>query len=129
MLRSENNTGDELAAHRRPAVGVDRELVRADALFDARRFDQALRQAGVLVRRDHPAHDVATEEIEDHIQRVIEIRDRALQLGDVPRPDLIGAVATSWARVHRMPRLRARRRPWFGRHGSGVGGFGLPGLL
>ena len=66
--------GDELAAHRRAAVGVDRQLVRADALLDARRFDQALRQAGALVRRDHPADDVPAEEIEDHIEREIEVR-------------------------------------------------------
>jgi hypothetical protein len=53
--------GDELAAHRRPAIGVDGQLMRADPLLEARRFDQALGQAGVLVCRDHPAHDVAAE--------------------------------------------------------------------
>jgi hypothetical protein len=75
---------NQLAAHRRAAVGVECQLVRPDPLLEARGFDQALRQAGVLVRGDHPAHDVATEEIQDHIQRVIQVRDRPLQLRDVP---------------------------------------------
>src|SRR5712691_12628764 len=98
--------GDELAAHRRPAVGVNRQLVRPDRLFEAGRFYHALRQAGVLVRRDHPAHDVPAEEIEDHIQRVIEVGDRPLQLRDVPRPDLIRRRGHELRfGVGRMPRL------------------------
>ena len=40
---------DELAAHRRAAVRVDRELLRTDVLLAARRLDQALGQVGVLV--------------------------------------------------------------------------------
>lgn len=59
---------DELAAHRRAAVGVDRQLMRTDALLVARRLDEALGQVGILLPGDHPAHDVATEEIQDHIQ-------------------------------------------------------------
>ena len=45
----------ELAAHGGTAIGVNRELVRADGVLEARRLDQALRQAGVLLGRDHPA--------------------------------------------------------------------------
>ena len=61
--------GDELAAHGRAPVGVDRELLRPDALLAARGRDEAFRQAGPFGDRDHPAHDVAAEEVEDHIQR------------------------------------------------------------
>ena len=66
--------GDQFATHRRAAVGVNRQLVRADPLFATRRFDQPLRQTGVLVCRDHPAHDVAAEQIEESRRRVIEVR-------------------------------------------------------
>ena len=68
---------DELAPHGRAAVGMDRELLRGDALFQAGRRNQAFRQVRILVAGDHPAHDVAAEEVEDHIERVVEVRDRA----------------------------------------------------
>ena len=67
---------DEFAAHGRAAVGVNRELLRLDALLRAGLLDQALGQVGALLDRHHPAHDVAAEEVEDHIQRVV----RALSL-------------------------------------------------
>ena len=67
---------DELAPHGRAAVGMDRELLRGDALFQAGRRNQAFRQVRILVAGDHPAHDVAAEEVEDHIERVVEVRDR-----------------------------------------------------
>ena len=99
---------DELAAHGRPAVGVNRELMRTDALLGTRRRDQALRQARTLRHGNHPAHDVPTEEVEDHVQRVIEVRDGPLQLGDVPCPYLIRRRRDQLGlRVHRMPRLIA----------------------
>ena len=50
---------DELAPHGRAAVGMDRELLRGDALFQAGRRNQAFRQVRILVAGDHPAHDVA----------------------------------------------------------------------
>ena len=72
---------DELAPHGRAAVRVNRELVRGDALLQAGCRNQALRQVRILVARDHPAHRVAAEEVEDDVQRVVEVRDRALSLG------------------------------------------------
>ena len=73
MPRSEKQQRDELAAHGRAAVGVNRELLRLDALLRAGLLDQALGQVSALLDRHHPAHDVAAEEVEDHIQRVVEI--------------------------------------------------------
>ena len=99
--------GDERAAHGRAAVGVECELVRPDALLAARRVDQAPGQMGVLVRGDHPAHHVAAEEVKDHVKREVHVGDRAFELGDVPRPDLI------------------RRR----RHELGFGVGRVPGLI
>ena len=64
-------------------------------------------QVGVLVRGDHPAHDVATEEIQPHTA-VIQVGDRPFQLSDIPRPDLIrGRRHELRFRVRRMPRRRA----------------------
>ena len=40
---------DELAAHGRAAVGVNRELLRLDALLRAGLLDQALGQVGALL--------------------------------------------------------------------------------
>ena len=40
---------DELAAHGRAAVGVNRELLRLDALLRAGLLDQALGQVGALI--------------------------------------------------------------------------------
>ena len=58
------------------------ELMR-DALLAARGLDEAFRQAGTLLNATiHPRR--AAEEVEDHIQREVEIRDRALQLRNVP---------------------------------------------
>ena len=47
---------DELAPHGRAAVRMNRELVRGEALLQAGRRNQALRQVRILVARDHPAH-------------------------------------------------------------------------
>ena len=42
--------GDALAAHGRPTIGVDYQLLRADCLLLTRCLDQPLGQVGVLVR-------------------------------------------------------------------------------
>ena len=87
---------------------MNRELLRGDALFQAGRRNQAFRQVRILVAGDHPAHDVAAEEVEDHIERVVEVRERALELGDVPGPDLIRARRHELGfGIHRVPGLGA----------------------
>jgi hypothetical protein len=47
------------------------------------------RSARETTRVDALCHPVAAEQIEDHIQPAIEIRDRPLQFRDVLGPDLI----------------------------------------
>ena len=97
--------------------------MRTDALLAARGLDEAFRQAGTLRERDHPAHDVAAEEVEDHIQREVEIRDRALQLRNVPGPDLIRCRRDELGLdVCRMPRLGAPFPHFVGLGHSGVKG-------
>ena len=107
---------DELTAHGGPAVRVNREVVRDDTLLQAGRRNEALRQVSILVARDHPAHGVAAEEVEDDVQRVVEVRDRALELGDVPGPDLIRARRHELgSRIRRMPSLGAPLAHFAGR--------------
>ena len=77
---------------------------------------QALGQVRILVPGDHPAHDVAAEEVEDHIERVVEIRNRALELGDIPGPDLIRARRDQLGGgIGRMPGLCAPLAHFVGR--------------
>ena len=107
---------DECAAHGRTAVRVNGELVRRDALLRAGCRQQALGQVRILVPRDHPAHDVAAEEVEDDIERVVEIRNRALELGDIPGPDLIRARRDQLGGgIGRMPGLCAPLAHFVGR--------------
>jgi hypothetical protein len=54
----------------------------------ARRFDEALRQTGAFVPRNHPGDHVPAEQIEDHIEGEVDVLRGSLQLGNVPRPDL-----------------------------------------
>ena len=106
---------DELAPHGRAAVGMDRELLRGAALFQAGRRNQAFRQVRILVAGDHPAHDVAAEEVEDHIERVVEVRERALELGDVPGPELDSGPsprARVWYTPGAGPGRRRSRTSW-----------------
>ena len=41
--------------------------------------------------RDHPADDVAAEDVEDHVEIEVGPLGRTEEFGDVPAPDLIGA--------------------------------------
>ena len=53
-------------------------------------LDQALGQLGAFAIRDHPADDVAAEDIQDDVEMIDGPLHRAAQLGDVPTPQLIG---------------------------------------
>ena len=82
---------DRLGGHGAAAVGVEAELAAGDALFGAGRGDELLRQGGGLAGGDHPADGVPAEDVQDHVQVVVGPFRRAVQLGDVPGPDLVRA--------------------------------------
>lgn len=63
---------NSLGSHRCPLVGMDRQLSRLDLLLEEGLFNQALCQGGCFPVSDHPAHHIATEDIEDDIE--IEVR-------------------------------------------------------
>jgi hypothetical protein len=66
-------------------------LARLNVVLRASLGDQPLGERGVLARGEHPPDDVATEDVEDHIEIEVGPLRRAEQLGDVPAPDFVGA--------------------------------------
>ena len=63
---------DRLAAHRAAAVPVDRELAGVNLVLGARLGDQPLGEGRVLAWGEHPAGDIAADDVEDHVE--IEVR-------------------------------------------------------
>ena len=66
------------------------ELARRDLLRTAGVLDQTLSQLGAFAIRDHPAHDVTAEHVQDDVKMIRGPFHRAAQLGDVPAPQLVG---------------------------------------
>ena len=54
--------GHGLRSHRRPTIGVNRELALNNILFDARLADQPLGQLAAFLLRQRPAHHIAAED-------------------------------------------------------------------
>ena len=79
-----------LTAHAGTPVGMQRQRVRRDVVLGHRFGDQLLGQFGGFLRGDHPADDVAAEDVEDHIQVEAGPFGRAFEFRDVPAPDLVG---------------------------------------
>src|SRR5208282_6544648 len=79
--------GYRLGTHRGAAIGMQRELAGPDVLFRAALLDQPLGQLCTLAMRNHPAGDVAAEDIEDHVEVEVGPFGRPQQLGDVPAPE------------------------------------------
>ena len=63
---------DRFGAHGPAAIGVDRERAAGDPLGENRVLDELLGELGVLVRRDQPVENIATEDVEDHVEVVEE---------------------------------------------------------
>ena len=99
---------DALGAHRRSAVGVDRQLLGVETLFVAALADQPPGQVGAFASGQQPAHHIAAEYVEHHVQVEVRPFGRAQQLGNVPGPDLVGRGGQQLGfLVARMPQLIA----------------------
>ena len=79
-----------LAAHAGTAIGMQRQRVRRDVVLGHRFGDKLLGQFGGFPRSDHPADDIAAENIQDHIQVETGPFGRAFKFRDIPAPDLVG---------------------------------------
>src|SRR3972149_12004326 len=60
--------GDRLGFHRRAAVRVDGELVGDNAFPETGLAEEFLGQRGALLLGKHPAHDVATENVQADVE-------------------------------------------------------------
>ena len=81
---------DRFGAHGPAAIGVDGERVASNTLGENRVFNELLSELRVFVRGHQPVEDVATEDVEDHVEVVEETAPRTAQFGDVPTPNFIG---------------------------------------
>ena len=80
--------GHRLRCHRRAAVRVQGQPAPRDLLALDGLLNEPLGQLGRFPIRQHPAHHVAAENVEDHVEVKVSPLGRSQQLGDVPRPDL-----------------------------------------
>ena len=80
-----------MRCHRRAAVAVNDQLAGLDSLFFDRFLNQLFGQISTLAMGQHPANSAATVNVDDRVKVVIGPFLGPFELGDVPRPHLIGA--------------------------------------
>ena len=68
----------------------DGKLAGRNLLLDDGFLDELLGQFGAFARSDHPAGDVAAEDIEDHVEIEVGPLHGTSKLGDIPAPELVG---------------------------------------
>src|SRR5665647_252928 len=83
-------TGHRLGAHGRASIGVQRERTRHHIMTSHGVGNELLGQLSALARRNQPAYDVAAEDVQDDVEVKASPFGRALELGDIPRPYLVG---------------------------------------
>ncbi len=81
---------DTFGSHAAATVGVNGQLTFADVLPGATFANQALGKLGGLAVRHHPANHVAAENVDDDVKIKIRPLGWTFELGDIPRPHLIG---------------------------------------
>ena len=69
---------------------MERKRPRNNPLLGRSIRDELLSQFYRFLRRYHPTHDVTAEDVEDDVEVEASPFSRALQLGNIPTPDLIG---------------------------------------
>jgi len=89
-IQIDQQRGHGLGAHAGAAVGMQREHPALDIMAGHGLGDELLGQVGALALSDEPAHDVAAEDVQDHVEVEAHPLGRTFELGDVPRPNLIG---------------------------------------
>ncbi len=115
---------DRFGAHGTSSIGVNGERVAGDPLSENRVLDEFLGELGVFVRGHQPVEDVATEDVQDHVEVVEEAPSGTAEFRDVPAPDLIGTrrqqLGSLLRRVRALGpsitrRTAARQQPMHGR--------------
>ncbi len=80
-----------LGAHGGAPIGMQRQRAGDDAMQGHCVADQLFGQYRAFAVGDHPAHDVATVDVQNHVKMEAGPLRGSLELGDVPAPHLIGA--------------------------------------
>ena len=126
MAASDAQEGEQfrhrVRRHRRAPVGVDGELTGCDVVADHGVGDELFGQLAGLARRHAPRHHVATEDVDHHVEVVVDAtfgtlqfgvgvgpgRPASLSTGGFPRPALRTGRATLTASgsPHVMPLVR-----------------------
>jgi hypothetical protein len=78
--------GDGLRGHRRPALGVDGQLITGDPLPGAGLADEPLGERGALAMGHHPTDDVPAEDVKHDVEVEVGPLRRPEELRDVPAP-------------------------------------------
>src|SRR5437588_2418442 len=81
---------DRLGFHDPAAVGMNGELASRNLVLADGFFDELLGQFGAFPVGDHPAGNVAAEDIDDDVEIEVGPLDWTPQLGAVPAPKLVG---------------------------------------
>ena len=99
-------SGDGFGAHAGTAVGMQGQRARVDVLLCNGIGDELLRQFRRFACSDHPADDIAAEDIEDDKEVEVAPFDRALQWSE--RPDVVELFSGLSApnRTCTFPRIR-----------------------
>ncbi len=87
---------DRLRGDLRATIGVDNRLTRSDLLALESLRDEVLGDDGVGAAHEHPADDVAAENVDHHQQREPEALLRPADFGDVPREHLGTGFDSFW---------------------------------
>ena len=90
-IEIDEQRGYSLRSHAGAAIGMERESPGRDVFFLHGIGDEVLGEFGGLPMSDQPADDIATVDIEDHVEMEAGPLGRALQFGDVPGPHFVGA--------------------------------------
>ena len=83
-------TGNRFGAHRCTSISMQRERARHHIVACHGVSNELLSKLISFSGRDQPAYDVTAEDIEDDVEVKVSPFGRPLELGDVPRPDLVG---------------------------------------
>src|SRR3954471_8566007 len=108
MPRSAMRNATGLEVMDEPRIGMDGQLSRFDPLFAAGIGNEAFGQFRTFAVSHHPAHHVATEDVEDHVEIEVGPLRRSQQFRDVPAPELVRTGSQQLGfRVSRMDQLVA----------------------
>src|SRR3990170_7245701 len=89
--------------HRFTIICMEGQLLRLYLLVSRSRSNQLACQFRAFPLGDHPAHNEATEDIDDSVQSEVSPLGRSTQLSNVPTPDLIRAHCQQfWFLVNRV---------------------------